>query len=170
MIIVFIPFFFFLKLSPHISACLWERSSRTEIEGEYVFNLVWCLVLFFAFLRPVVCKLEFLASIKEVVGLVVIWLEHEMNPCTGSHLDLVYGNRAFTGKIIGFICKPLMRELTRGAKRHCFSLSHIIFSLWLHGNQCRIISAYLSIVLISSRSLIQFPFGPVWLCSVPWPH
>ena len=52
-----------------------------------------------------------------------------MNPCTGSHLNLVYGNRAFTGKIIGFICKPLMRELTRGAKRHCFSLSHIIFSL-----------------------------------------
>ena len=73
MIIVFIPFFFFfLTLSAHISACLWERSSRTEIEGEYVFNLVWCLVLFFAFLRPVVRKLEFLASIKEVVGLVVI--------------------------------------------------------------------------------------------------
>ena len=55
-------FFFFFKkktVSPHISAYLWERSGRSEIEGEYVFNLVWCLVLFFAFLQAVICKLEF---------------------------------------------------------------------------------------------------------------
>lgn len=101
-----------------------------------MFNLVWCLVLFFAFLQAVICKLEFLASIKEVVGLVVIRLEYEMNSCIGSHLNLVYGNRACTGKIVGFIFKPLMRELTRGAKRHCFALSLIIFGLCLHDNQC----------------------------------
>lgn len=86
-----------------------------------MFNLVWCLVLFFTFLQLMIYRLEFLASVKEVVGSVVILLEYEMGKCAGIHFNLVHDNKAFAGKTVGFIYKPLkMNELSRGAKRDAF--------------------------------------------------
>lgn len=63
---------FYFTLSPSVSACLEETSSRSEMRREYMFNLLWCLVLFFAFLQLMICRLGFLASIQEKIGLVVI--------------------------------------------------------------------------------------------------
>lgn len=58
--------------------------------------------------------------------------------------------------------KPLMNEFTRGTKIDCSSESLMILSLCLHDDsQCLVISAQLSTVLISSRSLIQFSHGPL---------
>lgn len=127
-------------------------------------NLFWCLILFFIFLQFMIRRLEFSASIQENVGLVVIFLESEMEKWVGIYLNLVYDNRAFAGETAGFICKPLMNDLTRGTKRDCSSVSLIIFGLRLHDDsQYLVISAHLSTVLLSSRSLIQFPHGPLGL-------
>lgn len=152
--------FIYFILSPNISACL--RGQAGMMGGEYVFNLLWCLVLFFAFLQLLIGRLKFLASIKEKVSFAIIWLESEMKKCAGIHFNLVYDNRTLAHKIAGFTCNPLMNELTRVTKKYCSSLSLIIFSLCLHDDsQCLLIPVNLSTMLISSRSLIQFPCGPV---------
>lgn len=130
--------------------------------GEYVFNLIWWLVLFFAFLQLMIYRLKFSACIKEKIGFAIIWLELEMKKCAGIHFNLVYGNRTLAHKLADFICNSLMNELTRVMKKYCSSLSLIIFSLCLHDDsQCLLISVHQRTMLISSRSLIQFPCGPV---------
>lgn len=85
-----------------------------------------------------------------------------MKKCAGIHLNLTYGNWTLAHKTAGFICNTLINEPTRATEKYCFSLSLIIFSLCLHdGSRCLVISVHLSTVLISSRSLIQFPCGSV---------
>lgn len=70
MLILLLPFKFLLVYG--------ERPGENEMREEDVLNLVWCLILFFTFLHLRTCGLEFSASIKEKVSLVVMSLEYEM--------------------------------------------------------------------------------------------
>lgn len=142
---------------------LFQGGGEVEMmRGEYVFNLVRCPVLFFAFLQPMICRLKFSASMKEKIGFAVIWLEYKTRKCAGIHLNLVYSNWTLAHKAAGFICNLLISEPTRATEKYCSSLSLIIFSLCLHDDsRCLVIWVHLSTVLISSRPLIQFPRGSV---------